>query len=274
MKTSQFITLHNGVKMPQLGFGVWRVSPEDGVDAVRTAIEVGYRHIDTAAVYKNEEQVGEAIRQSGIAREELFITTKVWNADQGFDTTLKAYEDSLKKLGLDYVDLYLVHWPVKDKYLETYKALEKLYDEKLVPAIGVSNFHIHHLEDIAAHRNIKPMVDQVELHPMFQQNELRDYCLNNGIAIEAWSPLMQGGEALTNPIISELAEKHGKTSAQVILRWHLQRDVIAIPKSITPSRIQENFDVFNFELSTDDMASIASLNTSKRVGPDPDNFDF
>lgn len=274
MKTSQFITLHNGVKMPQLGFGVWRVSPEDGVDAVRTAIEVGYRHIDTAAVYKNEEQVGEAIRQSGIAREELFITTKVWNADQGFDTTLKAYEDSLKKLGLDYVDLYLVHWPVKDKYLETYKALEKLYDEKLVPAIGVSNFHIHHLEDIAAHRNIKPMVDQVELHPMLQQNELRDYCVKNGIAIEAWSPLMQGGEALTNPIISELAEKHGKTPAQVVLRWHLQRDVIAIPKSITPSRIQENFDVFNFELSSDDMNSIASLNASKRVGPDPDNFDF
>ncbi len=274
MKTSQFITLHNGIKVPQLGFGVWRVSPEDGVDAVRTAIEVGYRHIDTAAVYKNEEQVGEAIRQSGIAREELFITTKVWNADQGFDTTLNAYEDSLKKLGLDYVDLYLVHWPVKDKYLETYKALEKLYDEKLVPAIGVSNFHLHHLEDIAAHRNIKPMVDQVELHPMLQQNELRDYCLKNGIAIEAWSPLMQGGEALTNPIISELAEKHGKTSAQVILRWHLQRDVIAIPKSITPSRIQENFDVFNFELSADDMNSIASLNTSKRVGPDPDNFDF
>ncbi|WP_430510439.1 aldo/keto reductase [Gottfriedia solisilvae] len=274
MKTSQFITLHNGVKMPQLGFGVWRVSPEDGVDAVRTAIEVGYRHIDTAAVYKNEEQVGEAIRQSRIAREELFITTKVWNADQGFDTTLKAYEDSLKKLGLDYVDLYLVHWPVKDKYLETYKALEKLYDEKLVPAIGVSNFHIHHLEDIAAHRNIKPMVDQVELHPMLQQNELRDYCLKNGIAIEAWSPLMQGGEALTNPVISELAEKHGKTPAQVVLRWHLQRDVIAIPKSITPSRIQENFDVFNFELSSDDMNSIASLNASKRVGPDPDNFDF
>jgi len=274
MKTSQFITLHNGVKMPQLGFGVWRVSPEDGVDAVRTAIEVGYRHIDTAAVYKNEEQVGEAIRQSGIAREELFITTKVWNADQGFDTTLKAYEDSLKKLGLDYVDLYLIHWPVKDKYLETYKALEKLYDEKLVPAIGVSNFHIHHLEDIAAHRNIKPMVDQVEIHPMLQQNELRDYCLKNGIAIEAWSPLMQGGEALTNPVISELAEKHGKTPAQVVLRWHLQRDVIAIPKSITPSRIQENFDVFNFELSSDDMNSIASLNASKRVGPDPDNFDF
>lgn len=274
MKSSQFITLHNGVKMPQLGFGVWRVSPEDGVDAVRTAIEVGYRHIDTAAVYKNEEQVGEAIRQSGVAREELFITTKVWNADQGFDTTLKAHEDSLKKLGLDYVDLYLVHWPVKDKYLETYKALEKLYDEKLVPAIGVSNFHIHHLEDIAAHRNIKPMVDQVELHPMLQQNELRDYCLKNGIAIEAWSPLMQGGEALSNPIITELAEKHSKTSAQVILRWHLQRGVIVIPKSITPSRIQENFDVFNFELSTDDMNSIASLNENKRVGSDPDNFDF
>lgn len=274
MNTSQLITLHNGVKMPQLGFGVWRVSPEDGVDAVRTAIEVGYRHIDTAAVYKNEEQVGEAIRQSGIAREELFITTKVWNADQGFDTTLKAYEDSLKKLGLDYVDLYLVHWPVKDKYLETYKALEKLYDEKLVPAIGVSNFHIHHLEDIAAHRNIKPMVDQVELHPMLQQNDLRDYCVQNGIAIEAWSPLMQGGEVLTNSIISELAEKHGKTPAQIVLRWHLQRDVIAIPKSITPSRIQENFDVFNFELSSDDMNSIASLNANKRVGPDPDNFDF
>ncbi|MFB7139959.1 aldo/keto reductase [Gottfriedia sp. NPDC056225] len=274
MKFEHSIALQNGVKMPQLGLGVWRVSPEDGVDAVRTAIEVGYRHIDTAAVYQNEEQVGEAIRQSGVSRDELFITTKVWNADQGYDTTLKAYDESLKKLGLDYVDLYLVHWPVKEKYLDTYKALERLYDDKLVPAIGVSNFHIHHLEDIAAHRNIQPMVDQVELHPFFQQNELHEYCQKNGIALEAWSPLMQGGDALTNPVIKEIAEQYGKTAAQVIIRWHLQRNVIVIPKSITPSRIQENFDVFNFELSPNDMQQIATLDANKRVGPDPDNFDF
>ncbi len=274
MKFEHSIALHNGVKMPQLGLGVWRVSPEDGVDAVRTAIEVGYRHIDTAAVYQNEEQVGEAIRQSGVSRDELFITTKVWNADQGYDSTLKAHEESLKKLGLDYVDLYLIHWPVKEKYLDTYKALERLYDEKLVPAIGISNFHVHHLEDIAAHRNIKPMVDQVELHPMFQQNELHEYCLKNGIALEAWSPLMQGGEALTNPVIKEIADQYGKSTAQVIIRWHLQRNVIVIPKSITPSRIQENFEVFNFELSSNDMQQIATLDANKRVGPDPDNFDF
>jgi diketogulonate reductase-like aldo/keto reductase len=268
------ITLHNGVKMPQLGFGVWRVSAEDGVDAVKNAIEVGYRHIDTAAVYKNEEQVGEAIRQSGVPREELFITTKVWNSDQGFDSTLRAHEDSLKRLGLDYVDLYLVHWPVKGKYVETYKALEKLYDEKQVRAIGVSNFHIHHLEDLAAHCNIKPMVDQVELHPILAQVELQQYLNKNGIALEAWSPLMQGGELLTNPVISEIAQKHNKTSAQVILRWHMQRDIIAIPKSITPSRIRENFQIFDFELTSEDMTSINKLNENRRVGSDPDNFNF
>jgi diketogulonate reductase-like aldo/keto reductase len=268
------VTLHNGVQMPWLGLGVWRVqNGEEVVNSVKTAIEVGYRHIDTAAVYQNEEGVGQAIRESGVPREELFITTKVWNSDQGYETTLKAFETSLQKLGLDYVDLYLVHWPVKGKYKETYKALEKLYKDGQVRAIGVSNFQIHHLEDVMADCEIKPMVNQVEYHPRLTQKELHAFCKQHGIQLEAWSPLMQG-ELLNEPTLVEIGNKYGKSPAQVILRWDLQNEVVTIPKSITPHRIKENADLFDFELTAEDIEKINALNMDKRIGPDPDNFDF
>ncbi|MCG7405792.1 aldo/keto reductase [Paenibacillus sp. ACRRX] len=269
------ITLNNGIKMPQLGLGVWRV--EEGqqvVTAVKTALEVGYRHIDTAAIYKNEEGVGEAIRQSGVPREEIFLTTKVWNADQGFDATIQALEESLRKLGTDYVDLYLVHWPVpeRDLYVDTYKALEKLLEDGRVRSIGVSNFNIHHLERLLSETTIKPVVNQVECHPRLVQHELRAFCEQHDIRLEAWSPLMQGGDILDNEVILKLAQQHDKTAAQVIIRWHLQIGNIVIPKSITPSRIAENFNVFDFELSSDEIAAISALNQDKRVGPDPDTM--
>ncbi|MCZ0754908.1 aldo/keto reductase [Anoxybacillus sp. J5B_2022] len=268
-------TLHNGVKMPWLGLGVYKVQEgEEVVQAVKTAIEVGYRHIDTAAFYQNEEGVGRAIKESGVPREELFITTKVWNSDQGYDTTLKAFEASLQKLGMDYVDLYLVHWPVKGKYKETYKALEKLYKDGRVRAIGVSNFQIHHLEDIMADCEIKPMVNQVEYHPRLTQKALHVFCKEHDIQLEAWSPLMRGGELLNEPVLVEIGKKYGKTPAQVILRWDLQHEVVTIPKSVTPHRIKENADVFDFELTAEEMKAIDSLNKDQRIGPDPDNFDF
>ena len=269
------VKLNNGVEMPQLGFGVFKV--EEGktvVDAVKKAIEVGYRSIDTAAIYQNETGVGQAIRESGVPREELFITSKVWNSDQGYEATLKAFDASLEKLGLDYLDLYLVHWPTpeQDKYVDTYKALEKLYEDGKVRAIGVSNFKIPHLERIFSECKVKPVVNQVELHPYFSQLELREFCQKNEIYVEAWGPLMQGGEALTNEVIAKIAEQHGKSPAQVILRWHLQNQIIAIPKSTTPSRIEENFKVFDFELSKEEMEQIDALNQDKRQGPDPDEM--
>lgn len=266
-------TLHNGVKMPWLGLGVWRVAEGNEVEnAVKAAIKAGYRSIDTAAVYGNEEGVGKAIKEAGVPREELFITTKVWNADQGYDSTLQAFETSRKKLGLDYVDLYLVHWPVKGKYKDTWKALEKLYKDGVVRAIGVSNFQIHHLEDLMADSEVVPMVNQVEYHPLLTQEPLRAFCRDNQIQLEAWSPLMQGH--LDLPLLQELAQKYGKTPAQIVLRWDLQNGVVTIPKSVTESRIIENSQVFDFELSADDMGRIAALNQNKRFGADPDNFDF
>ncbi|TFZ10670.1 aldo/keto reductase [Bacillus cereus] len=270
--------LNNGVEMPWFGLGVFKV--EEGpelVEAVKSAIKAGYRSIDTAAIYGNEKAVGEGIRAgieaTGIAREELFITSKVWNADQGYETTIAAYEESLKKLGLDYLDLYLVHWPSEGKYKDTWRALETLYKEKRVRAIGVSNFQIHHLQDVMKDAEIKPMINQVEYHPRLTQKELQAFCKEQGIQMEAWSPLMQG-QLLDNETLQEIAEKHGKTTAQVILRWDFQNGVITIPKSTKEHRIIANADVFNFELTKEDMEKIDALNQNHRVGPDPDNFDF
>ncbi|WP_413776758.1 aldo/keto reductase [Bacillus sp. ZJS3] len=271
-------TLHNGVEMPWFGLGVFKV--EDGpelVEAVKSAIKAGYRSIDTAAIYGNEKAVGEGIRagikEAGISREDLFITSKVWNSDQGYETTLAAYEESLKKLELDYLDLYLVHWPVEGKYKDTWRALETIYKEKRVRAIGVSNFQIHHLQDVLAGAEIKPMINQVEYHPRLTQKELQAFCKEQGIQMEAWSPLMQG-QLLDNETLQEIAHKYGKTTAQIILRWDLQNEVVTIPKSTKEHRIVANADIFNFELTKEDMEKIDALNENHRVGPDPDNFDF
>lgn len=271
-------TLHNGVKMPWFGLGVFKV--EEGpelVNAVQAAIRNGYRSIDTAAIYGNEEGVGQGIAQglteTGIKREELFVTSKVWNADLGYESTLAAFELSLKKHGLDYLDLYLIHWPVAGKYKDAWRALEQLYKEGKVKAIGVSNFQIHHLQDLMQDAEIKPMINQVEFHPRLTQQELRAFCKQEGIQVEAWSPLMQG-QLLDNPVLQAIAERHGKSIAQVILRWDLQHGVVTIPKSTKEHRIQENANVFNFELTPEDMQQINALNENLRVGPDPDNFDF
>jgi len=271
-------TLNNGVKMPWFGLGVFKV--EEGpelINAVQAAIRNGYRSIDTAAIYGNEEGVGQGIAQglkeTGIKREELFVTSKVWNADLGYESTLAAFDLSLKKLGLDYLDLYLIHWPVAGKYKDAWRALEQLYKEGKVKAIGVSNFQIHHLQDLMQDAEIKPMINQVELHPRLTQKEIRDFCKQEGIQVEAWSPLMQG-QLLDNPVLKEIAERHGKSIAQVILRWDLQHGIVTIPKSTKEHRIQENADVFTFELTAEDMEQIDALNENLRVGPDPDNFDF
>ncbi|MGW9124438.1 aldo/keto reductase [Paenibacillus chitinolyticus] len=271
-------TLHNGVKMPWLGLGVFKV--EEGpelVEAVKSAIKNGYRSIDTAAVYGNEEGVGQGIREglaeTGLSREDLFVTSKVWNADQGYESTLQALEVSLRKLGLDYLDLYLIHWPVQGKYKDTWRALEAIYESGKARSIGVSNFHVHHLQDLLQDAKIKPMVDQVEFHPCLTQEELRAYCREQGIQFEAWSPLMQG-ELLDNEVLKAIAGRHGKSVAQIILRWDLQNGVVTIPKSTKEHRIIENASVFDFELTADDMSRISALNENRRVGPDPDNFDF
>ncbi|MCR8867818.1 aldo/keto reductase [Peribacillus frigoritolerans] len=268
------ITLHNGVKMPQLGFGVFKVkNGNETVESVKNAVEVGYRAIDTAAIYENEEGVGQAIRECGVPREELFITSKVWNTEQGYDTTLKAFEDSLNRLGLEYLDLYLIHWPGKDKYLETWRALEKLYKDGKVKSIGVSNFHIHHLENLLANSEVKPVVNQIELHPLLTQVEIRDYCAKHEIKVESWSPLGRGN-LLEEPTINHIAKKHGKSPAQVLIRWHLQHDLVVIPKSITPSRIKENAQVFDFSLSLNEMNQIDALNKNERFGSNPDELLF
>jgi len=271
-------TLYNGVKMPWLGLGVFKV--EEGPElenAVRTAIKHGYRSIDTAAIYGNEEGVGRGIREglkaAGISREELFVTSKVWNDDLGYESTLAAYETSLRKLNLEYLDLYLIHWPVEGKCKEAWRALETLYKEGRVKAIGVSNFQIHHLNELMKDVEIKPMVNQVEYHPRLTQKELQDFCKEQGIQFEAWSPLMQG-QLLDHPVLEEIAVKHHKSIAQVILRWDLQNGVVTIPKSTKEHRIVENAAVFDFELTKEDMERIDGLNQNLRVGPDPDNFDF
>lgn len=271
-------TLHNGVNMPWFGLGVFKVSEgAEVIDAVRTAIANGYRSIDTAAAYGNEEGVGQGIREglekAGISREELFVTSKVWNSDLGYEETITAYETSLKKLGLDYLDLYLIHWPVEGKFKDAWRALETLYKKERVKAIGVSNFHIHHLEELMKDAEIIPMVDQVEYHPRLAQQELHEFCKAHNIQLEAWSPLMQG-ELLDHPLLVEIAAKTEKTVAQVILRWDLQNGVVTIPKSTKEVRIIQNSQIFDFELTDEDMERISSLNENRRVGPDPDNFDF
>ncbi|MBT2757006.1 aldo/keto reductase [Mesobacillus foraminis] len=265
-------TLHNGVKMPWVGLGVFKVTDGDEViQSVKAAIKNGYTSIDTAAIYKNEEGVGQAIKESGVPREELFITSKLWNSEQGYESTLKAFETSMEKLGLDYLDLYLIHWPGKDKYKETWKAFEKLYKEGRIRAIGVSNFQIHHLEDLIASAEIKPMVNQVEFHPHLTQKHLKAYCEKEGIQLEAWSPLKQG-QLLNEPVLQEIAEKYNKSVAQVILRWDIQQGVVTIPKSVKEHRIIENADIFDFELTAEEMDRIDGLNQDSRAGSHPDTM--
>lgn len=265
-------TLHNGVEMPRFGLGVYKMTDrEEAVNAMITAIDAGYKAIDTATVYENEREVGEAVRHSSVKREDLFITSKVWNTDQGYDQTLRAFEASLERLGFEYLDLYLTHWPVPDSYEDTYRAIQRLHDEKLVRAIGVSNHHQPHLEKLLAKANTKPMVNQIELHPQLTQEPLRAFCAQQEIAVTSWSPLARG-RLLEDPVLKEIAAAHGKTVAQVIIRWHLQSDLIVIPKSVTPSRIAENADVYDFSLAAEDMMAIDGLNQDWRAGTNPDDI--
>lgn len=270
---SDKIELNNGVQIPWFGLGVWQSKEGREVEhAVKAALQTGYRLIDTAAVYGNEEGVGRAVKESGIDRGEIFITTKVWNTDQGYDSTLRAFEASRRRLGLDVVDLYLVHWPVAGKYKDTYRALERLYRDGQVRAIGVSNFQVHHLEDLLQTCEVVPAVNQVEFHPLLTQRQLRAFCDKSNIKLQAWSPLMQGNLDVT--LLNELAEKYFKTPAQIVLRWDLQHGVLTIPKSVKAERIKENADIFDFELTETEMASIDELDRHHRFGADPDNFNF
>ncbi|WP_306191222.1 MULTISPECIES: aldo/keto reductase [unclassified Streptomyces] len=270
------IILNNGVEMPQLGFGVWQVPDDEAERAVAAALEAGYRSIDTAAIYGNEEGTGRGIAASGIPREELFVTTKLWNSDQGYDATLRAFDASLAKLGLEYLDLYLIHWPLpsRGRYADSYKAFEKLLADGRVRAIGVSNFLPEHLEHLIAETSVIPAVNQIELHPHMQQHASRAFHAEQGIATEAWSPLGQGKGLLEVPALVAIAQKHNRTPAQVVLRWHVQLGNIAIPKSVTPARIRENIDVFDFSLDEEDLAAISALNEDRRLGPDPATFDM
>lgn len=265
-------TLHNGVEMPRFGLGVYKMTDKEAaVEAMLTALNAGYTAIDTASIYDNEHEVGEAIRATDKKREDIFVTSKVWNTDQGYDNTLRAFEASLKRLGLDYLDLYLTHWAMPDTYEETYRAIQRLYDEKLVRSIGVSNHQQHHLEKLMAKANTKPMVNQIELHPQLTQEPLRQFCADNEIAVTSWSPLARG-RLLDDPVIAKIGENYGKSIAQVIIRWHLQHDLIVIPKSVKPERILENADVFNFTLTAEEMKMIDGLNQDWRSGTHPDEI--
>jgi 2,5-diketo-D-gluconate reductase A len=268
------IRLNNGVQIPQFGFGVFQIEPSRTAEAVRMAFDAGYRHIDTAQGYGNEEGVGQAVRESGLPREELFVTTKLINNRHGHDEAIAALDESLQKLGLDYVDLYLIHWPRPhaDRYVETWRAFEKILSDGKARSIGVSNFQVPHLERLAAETGTVPAVNQIELHPLLQQSQLRDYHREHGIVTEAWSPIGKGGDLLREERLVSLGDKYGKSPAQIVLRWQIQLDNIVFPKSVTPSRIRENIDVFDFELSDDDMATIGELDSGTRLGPDPDRF--
>ena len=268
------VKLNNGVEMPWFGLGVFLSKEGDEViNAVKYALDYGYLSIDTAAVYRNEVGVGKAIRESGVPRSEIFLTSKVWNSDQGYEKTLKAFDDSLNRLETDYLDLYLIHWPKGDLSVETWKALEKIYAEGRAKAIGVSNFLVHHLQDLLPHATVKPAVNQVEFHPELIQPGLYDFCREQNIQLQAWSPIMKG-RVNDIPVIKALAVKYGKTPAQIVLRWDLQKGVVTIPKSVNPERIRSNADIFDFELSLEDMAKIDSLDKHARIGPDPDHVDF
>jgi 2,5-diketo-D-gluconate reductase A len=276
MATVPTITLNNGIEIPQLGFGVFQVPPEDTKDAVLAAFEVGYRHIDTAEMYGNEKGVGEAVRASGLAREEVFVTSKLNNGFHAHDDALKAFDQSLADLGFDYLDLFLIHWPLPGidvDYVETWKALEEIYRSGRVKAIGVSNFKEHHLRRLFDATEVVPAVNQIEIHPYLTQDPLRAFDAEHGIATEAWSPIAQG-KVLDDPTIVRIAERHGKTPSQVTLRWHVQRGDIVFPKSVTRSRVEENFAIFDFELTEDDMREITALNRDERTGPDPDEFNY
>ena len=266
------LSLNQGGAIPQLGYGVFKVAPAEAEHAVGLALRAGYRSIDTAMIYRNETGVGGALAGSGIERDALFVTTKLWNDDQGYDSTLRAFDASLERLGLDYVDLYLIHWPkpALDKYVESWRALERLKEEGRARAIGVSNFQIPHLERLLAETAIVPAVNQIELHPTWPQHELHAFHQAHGIVTEAWSPLAQGD--LDAPALVEVAQKHDRTPAQVVLRWHMQRGIVAIPKSTTPSRIAENIALFDFALDPEDMTQLGRLDIGRRIGPDPNNF--
>ncbi|WNW10016.1 aldo/keto reductase [Pseudomonas sp. DTU_2021_1001937_2_SI_NGA_ILE_001] len=269
-KQQPIIELSDGNRIPQLGLGVWQASPEQAASAVRQALQAGYRHIDTAAIYENEEGVGQGLQEAGVPREQVFITTKVWNSEQGFDSATRALDASLARLKLDYVDLLLIHWPTpaKDRYVETWKALIQAREQGKVRSIGVSNFNPEHLQRLIDETGVTPVLNQIELHPSFQQRELRQAHERLNIRTESWSPLGQG-KGLEHPQIKQIASKHGRSPAQVIIRWHLQLGLIAIPKSVTESRIQENFQVFDFQLDADDLAAIATLDAGERLGPNP-----
>ena len=268
------VKLNDGNHIPQLGYGVWQVGNDEAISAVSEALKVGYRHIDTAAIYGNEEGTGKAINESGIARGDIYLTTKLWNKEQGYESTLKAFDESLKKLGMDYVDLYLIHWPLpsKDLFMETWRAFIKIKEEGRAKSIGVSNFRTADLERILKESDVVPVLNQIELHPQFQQDELRLFHSKHNIATEAWSPLGQG-TILENPTLKTIAERHGKSVAQVILRWHIETGNIVIPKSVTPARIKENFEVFDFSLNGTDHDAITKLDkTDGRIGPNPATF--
>lgn len=262
------------IEIPQLGFGVWQVPDDQVEDAVLTAIDTGYRSIDTAALYGNEEGVGRALKATDVPREDLFLTTKVWNDRQGYDSTFAAFDESMTKLGLDVLDLYLIHWPApaQDSFVETWKALLQLRESGRVRAVGVCNFEVEHLQRLADETGELPAINQVELHPYLQQAKLREFHASHGILTEAWSPLASGGSVLTDDTITEIARKHQVSPAQAILRWHLELGNVVIPKSVTPSRIRENFDIFGFELDADDLSAIARLERGERTGPDPVTF--
>ena len=267
------VTLNDGVEIPQLGFGVFQIPPEDTVEATLRAFQTGYRHIDTAAAYQNEAEVGQAFRASGLDRDEVFITTKCFNDSHGYEQAKQAFQNSIDRLELEFVDLYLIHWPVpsQDKYVETWKAFIELKEQGLIRSIGVSNFQPAHLQRIADETGVTPSVNQIELHPRFQQAGLRREHHDRGIVTEAWSPLAQGA-VLDDPVLTEIAEAHDKTTGQVVLRWHVQLDNVVFPKSVTPERIEENFDIFDFHLSEDEMGRIEALDAGERQGPDPDTF--